>query len=294
MECPTIECPACPTVTCPKCQDTSPLFRRIALQKEQLEESELLLNETRKEAQRWERQFHGEQNRREMCVERVEKMTEKVKSMEEAEKRNGLEMQTLQVTMEKVVLEKKEMEERLAKLSESLLEERKKNMEMEEKLAAIEKQYRAQLDENKRLEKEKERIRSLNSAGEECSDVYSYFRRFIWSENAKNEAVTPAEDYLNLTRDQRVVRCLMYSDEDIPMKQTSLWESSTVFYSVILLCTIVIRKRVPVVSCSIVSPSRGGFLPFLRGVGAKIHSHFALLRLFPTNTINTSPCPFPR
>lgn len=259
-----------------------------------MEESELLLNETREEARRWEHQFQEEQNRREVCLETVEKMTEKVKSMEEAEKRNGLEMRNLQVTIEKDVLEKKTLEAKLEKLSESLLEERKKNMAMEEKLAAIEKQYRSQLEEIERLEKEKERIRSLSSAGEECSDVYSYFRRFIWSENTKDEAVTPAEDYLNLTRDQRVVRCLMYSDEDIPVKETSLWESSAVFYSVILICTIVIRKRVWSVSCSIVSPPCDGFLPILRGVGPKIYPHLALLPLFPTNTISTSPCPFPQ
>lgn len=82
------------------------------------------------------------------------------------------------------------METKLDHLSESLLEERRKNMELEGKLASMEKQYRVQLEEIELLKKEKERIRALNSAGEECSDVYSYFRRFIWSENTKNEAVT--------------------------------------------------------------------------------------------------------
>ena len=289
-----MECPACPTVTCPKCQDTSPLFHRIAVQKEELEEKNVLLNETRKEARRWEHQFHGEQNRREVCLQTIEKVTEKVKSLEEAEKRNALDMQNLKVTAEKAALEKKEIETKLDHLSASLLEARRKNMELEGKLASMEKQYRVQLEEIELLKKEKERIRALNSAGEECSDVYSYFRRFIWSENTKNEAVTPTEDYLNLTQDQRVVRCLMYSDDVIPPKETSLWESSVVFYSAILLCTIVIRKSVPVVSCSIVSPSCDEFPPILRGGGAEIRAHLALLHLFATNTINTSPCPFQR
>ena len=177
---------------------------------------------------------------------------------------NELKSQTLllQQKDEEIVLKQREMEEmmeRMKRESESLLMDKDKEINKLQEEILLEKKNRISIEETlhhceveghqkedtiAHLQDSMLKDRELCAAGTECSLVYSYFRRYLWSENSKfgkEELTTPNEDYLELQQDQRLIRCLMYNGDELSQDTTTnLWNSSLIFYVIVVLCAILI------------------------------------------------------
>lgn len=184
-------------------------------------------------------------------------------SLEMAENEMKSQMILIQQKDEEIVAKKKEMEERIEnmkkeresvllikekeiqRIQEEVFVERKKVISTEESLHTCENEIKQKEEEVSHLQESMRKDRELCDAGTECSLVYSYFKRFLWSENSKFgniESTTPNENYLELQQDQRLIRCLMYNGDEelLEDKSKSLWDSPLIFYSIVILCAILI------------------------------------------------------